>query len=115
MKKRRTQLNLRGYQVFEAVARHKSVTAAADELGVTQSAASHQLRKLSQATGEKLIERRGRSISLTDAGRKLASSLESAFDLIEQSAASVVGGSRSMVRLGLYSSFAAGVKAPFKK
>ncbi|WP_440984002.1 LysR family transcriptional regulator [Shinella sumterensis] len=112
MKKRRSQLNLRGYQVFEAVARHLSVTAAAAELGITQSAASHQLRKLADMLGEELVERRGRAVGLTEAGRTLAASLGSAFDLIEQSASAVVGGSRTMLRLGVYSSFAMAVMIP---
>ncbi|MCT2539664.1 LysR family transcriptional regulator [Sedimentimonas flavescens] len=112
MTKRRTQMNLRGFQVFDAVARHLSVTAAAEELGITQSAASHQLRKLSDLLGEVLIERQGRSISLTDAGRRLADSLDGAFDLIEQSAAATIGVNRRMVRLALYSSFASGWMIP---
>ncbi len=55
----------RGLQAFEAVSRHRSVSLAADELGITQSAVSHQIRQLSEDLGEKLIIRQGRGIALT--------------------------------------------------
>lgn len=108
MAKRRLNLNLRGFQVFEAVARHLSVTQAAAELGITQSAVSHQLRHLSEYLGEDLIERQGRRISLTEAGARLAEALDGAFDLIERSTAATIGLHRRMVRLAMYPSFAAG-------
>lgn len=108
MKKSRTTVPLKGFQAFDAVARHRSVTEAATELGVTQSAVSHQLRKLEENLGTQLLDRRGRTISLTDAGRKLALSLNDAFNLMEQSATAAIGGSHAVVRVGIYSSFATG-------
>lgn len=112
MAKRRLTLNLRGFQVFEAVARHLSVTQAANELGITQSAVSHQLRQLADILGEELIERQGRSIGLTQAGAKLAEDLDTAFDLIEQAAATTIGLPRRMVRVAMYPSFAKGWIVP---
>lgn len=103
--KNRRSLNLRSFQVFEAVARLRSFGDAAAELGITQSAVSHQLRKLRERTGKDLIERRGRSIVLTEEGGRLARSLNSAFDIIEQQVTSIEG-NRTMVRVGAYSSFA---------
>jgi len=47
MLKNRRSLNLRSFQVFEAVARLRSIKDAATELGITPSAVSHQLRNLS--------------------------------------------------------------------
>ena len=107
MVKKRRPLNLRGFQVFDAVARHRSITRAATELGITQSAVSHQLRNLAERMGGDLIERRGRAIALTDEGSRLALSLDSAFDIIEQQANSLEG-DRRIVRAGVYSSFATG-------
>jgi LysR family glycine cleavage system transcriptional activator len=49
---------------FDAVARHRSFTRAADELGVTQSAVSHQVRRLEDFFGLQLLKRlnpRGRT------------------------------------------------------
>lgn len=111
MVKNRRWLNLRSFQVFEAVARHRSITQAAIELGITQSAVSHQLRNLAERMGEGLIERRGRAISLTAAGGRLARSLGSAFDMIEQQVTSLEG-NRTIVRVGVYSSFATGWLIP---
>ena len=105
MVKKRETINLRSFQVFEAIARHRSLTDAAAELGVIQSAVSHQLRNLTGRLGEDLIERRGRTIDLTDAGRRLAGSLDSAFDIIEQQITAIQG-DRTVVRAGVYSSFA---------
>jgi len=105
MIKSRRALNLRGFQVFEAVARLRSLTQAAAELGITPSAVSHQLRNLAARQGAALIERRGRAIVLTDEGVRLAKSLNSAFDIIEQQVTSL-DGDRTVVRVGVYSSFA---------
>jgi DNA-binding transcriptional LysR family regulator len=106
MIKKRRLLNLRGFQVFEAIARHRSITRAAEELGITQSAASHQLRNLGHRLGEELIVRRGQAITLTDAGRRLGQSLDRAFDMIEQEV-TVMEGNRATLRVGTYSSFGA--------
>jgi hypothetical protein len=47
---------LRSLQYFEAVARRRSVKLAASDLGVTQSAVSHQVRRFSEAIGQQLIK-----------------------------------------------------------
>lgn len=59
-------------RVLAAVARHGSVTAAARELHYSQPSVSHHLAKLEAETGAKLIQRVGRGIRLTEAGRMLA-------------------------------------------
>ena len=60
---------LRAIQAFEAVGRLGSVNDAADELGVSQGAVSQQLRKVDEALGVRLLERRGRNLELTTWGR----------------------------------------------
>lgn len=106
MSKERRRINVRDFQIFEAVARHRSLTRAAEELGITQSAVSHQLRTLTERLGEDLVERQGRAIRLTDAGKRVARSLDAAFDLIEEQV-TVFESDRKIVRVGAYSSFAA--------
>jgi len=54
---------------FEASARHSSFAKAAEELALTQSAVSHQIRQLEAALGQRLFHRLPREIALTDAGR----------------------------------------------
>ncbi len=106
MSKERRRINMRSFQIFEAVARHRSLTRAAEELGITQSAVSHQLRALTTRLGETLVERQGRTIRLAEAGERLARSLNAAFDLIEEQV-TVFEGDRKVVRVGAYSSFGA--------
>jgi DNA-binding transcriptional LysR family regulator len=59
-------------RVIDAVRRHGSVTAAAKELRYTQPAISHHLSRLEAQSGARLLQRVGRGIRLTDAGRLLA-------------------------------------------
>ncbi|MEV5242037.1 LysR family transcriptional regulator [Streptomyces cinnamoneus] len=65
-------LNLERLRTLHAVARHGSVSAAADGLHVTTSAVSQQLSKLERETGQQLLAKNGRGVRLTDAGRLLA-------------------------------------------
>ena len=64
---------------FEAAARYGSFSQAAEELCVTQSAVSHQIRQLESWFGFELFHRNGRRISVTDKGAELATSLGEAF------------------------------------
>lgn len=100
--------NLRSLQIIEAVFRHGSLSLAADELSITKSAVSHQLRKLSDDIGETLLVRQGKGVALTAAGHRLASALHEAFDQIERSIADSVGQSRTVLRLAVCSSFGPG-------
>ncbi|PSM16698.1 LysR substrate-binding domain-containing protein [Nitratireductor sp. StC3] len=104
----RHRANMRALEIFEAVSRHESIHGAAAELGVTQSAVSHQIRKLSEVVGERVVVRSGRGIMLTPAGRRLAAKLQVAFTQIERSLAEVVGTDRDVLRLAICSSFAPG-------
>jgi LysR family glycine cleavage system transcriptional activator len=54
---------------FEAAARLESFSKAADELGLSQSAISHEMRLLEERLGQPLFIRHGRTVRLTDAGR----------------------------------------------
>jgi DNA-binding transcriptional LysR family regulator len=62
--------------VLAAVARTGSVTAAARELHYAQPSVSHHLARLEAETGSRLIQRVGRGIRLTEAGRLLAERAE---------------------------------------
>ncbi len=103
---------LRGLQCFEAVARCGSMTDAALELSITPSAVSHQLRILSDILGEKLLEKKGRGVALTAAGRRLATMLHATFSDIETSVAELIGETRPVVRLAVCSSFGPAWLAP---
>jgi len=67
---------------FDAVVRHRSFTRAAAELGVTQSAISHQVRRLEQYFGTPLLDRRRPGVDLTGEGRALLPELTAALDTL---------------------------------
>ncbi len=70
-KKRYDLPSLDFIQGFEAAARHLSFTKAAEELFLTQSAVSRQIKALEENLGVLLFERQHRALSLTDAGQEL--------------------------------------------
>ena len=59
---------------FEAAARHLSFTKAGEELFLTQSAVSRQIKELEDQLGVELFQRRHRALALTDAGRSFYAS-----------------------------------------
>src|SRR6476646_9753350 len=65
-------LDVNRLRVIDAVARHGSVTEAAKELHYSQPSVSHHLARLEAETGAQLIQKVGRGIRLTEAGRLLA-------------------------------------------
>ncbi|MFG1400030.1 transcriptional regulator GcvA [Roseixanthobacter pseudopolyaromaticivorans] len=74
---------LKGVRAFEAAARLGSIQQAADELRVTPSAVSHQIRFLEDEIGARLFHRAHRSVILTDVGRRYAEELGQALSQIE--------------------------------
>ncbi|MCG7626132.1 LysR substrate-binding domain-containing protein [Epibacterium sp. Ofav1-8] len=73
---------LNAIRAFEAVARRLSFAEAAEELSVTATAISHQIRHLEAYLGYQVVERRPRQIALTPAGQELFPKLQSAFDIL---------------------------------
>src|SRR6476660_2917143 len=69
-------LDLTRLRVLVALARHGSVTAAARPLRYAQPSVSHHLARLEAETGARLVQRVGRGIRLTEAGRMLADRAE---------------------------------------
>jgi DNA-binding transcriptional LysR family regulator len=57
---------------FVAVAEHEHISKAASSLFLTQGAVTQQVRHFERAVGLQLLERRGRGVRLTDAGRTIA-------------------------------------------
>ncbi|MEH6526786.1 MAG: LysR family transcriptional regulator, partial [Sneathiella sp.] len=66
------KIDWRHYQLLLAIRDTGGLTAAAKQLGVTQPAASHQIREAERRLGLQLVERQGRLLVLTPAGEKLA-------------------------------------------
>ena len=74
---------------FAGVARHEHVTRAAGELLVPQSTLSRVIARLEADLGVTLFARRGRTLSLTPAGRRFLESVEGALAVVEQAAEAV--------------------------
>lgn len=93
-------------RVFEAAARLGSFTKAAEELGMTQSAASYQIKVLEERAGTPLFVRKIRQISLTDAGRQLAPQITGAFSGMADAWVATKGGASGVLSLTTVDSFA---------
>jgi LysR family transcriptional regulator, glycine cleavage system transcriptional activator len=76
-------------RAFESAARHLSFKQAADELGLTPTAISHQVRLLEEHCGEKLFRRRPRPLALSDAGAKLFPAIRDGFDVFASALSSL--------------------------
>jgi len=72
--------SLNGLRAFEAAARHLSFTQAASELNVTQTAISHQIRRLEEELGIRLFVRKNRALALTPKARDYLPGVRAAFN-----------------------------------
>ncbi len=81
---------LNWFRAFEAAARHLSFTAAAEEIGMTQSAVSQQIKSLEMRLGVPLFERKPRGLALTDNGRRLLPQVDAALDKLTAATQSFV-------------------------
>ncbi|MGI4857432.1 MAG: LysR substrate-binding domain-containing protein [Janthinobacterium lividum] len=84
-------------RAFEAAARLESFTRAAEELHLTQSAISHQVKDLETYLGRALFYRRNRRVEPTAEGRRLFDSLGRVFDVIETACSEVALEPRAQV------------------
>lgn len=75
------KISLRGLRTFCVAARYESFRMAAEELFITSSAVSYQIKSLEEEFGEQLFDRTSRELKLTETGRSL---YEGASPLIEQ-------------------------------
>jgi LysR family glycine cleavage system transcriptional activator len=76
--------SLNGLRAFEAAARHLSFTNAASELNVTQTAISHQIRRLEEELGIRLFVRQNRALALTPEARDYLPGVRAAFNDLRQ-------------------------------
>ncbi|MEZ5830975.1 MAG: transcriptional regulator GcvA [Dongiaceae bacterium] len=104
---------LQALRAFEAVARLSSFRRAGEELLITQSAVSHQIRELEQNLGIKLFIRKARGIELTPQGQRYFDTILQAFDLIRSGTIDLRRhAKKEQVRVSLLPSFAANWLVP---
>lgn len=97
---------LNALRSFEAAARHGSFNQAADELFVTPSAVSHQIKSLEQYLDIKLFRRNKRRVDLTAAGEKYLSSIQHALDEIDAATRRLVANPNAgVITLGVSPAF----------
>ena len=93
-------------RVFEAAARLGSFTKAAEELGMTQSAASYQIKMLEERAGTLLFARGTRRIDLTEAGEMLAPQATRTFSALADAWTAVKGGAGGVLAVTSVDTFA---------
>jgi LysR family transcriptional regulator, glycine cleavage system transcriptional activator len=86
--------SLNGLRAFDAAARHLSFTRAAAELHVTQTAISHQIRRLEAQLGVRLFVRRNRALMLTREAQGYLPAVRSAFEDLRRATARLQRGDR---------------------
>lgn len=97
-----SKLNYNHLRYFRAVAREGNLTRAAEQLNLSQSALSVQIRKLEEQLGQELFERRGRQLHLTEAGRVTLDYADTIFTAGEEliGTLNTTGGNRKALRIG---------------
>ena len=79
-----SRTSLRGLRTFCVAARYESFKTAADELFITSSAVSQQIKSLEEELGLQLFERGTREISLTDDGNALFEAMSPLVDQLDE-------------------------------
>ncbi|MEO1247290.1 MAG: LysR substrate-binding domain-containing protein [Pseudomonadota bacterium] len=94
----KTSVSLRGLRTFCAAAKHENFSTAADELFITPSAVSHQIKRLEEELDQRLFDRQARELRLTAAGQSLYTEVN---PLIEQIDAIVGSYRRDAARISV--------------
>lgn len=99
---KKSRISLNAVRVFEVAARNGSLKAAADELSVTPSAVSHQIKTLEAGLCVVLFERRNNAVLLSDAGRQFLDDVAPPLRIIDRAADALLrSASEVVVRLGV--------------
>ena len=102
-------MNLSKYEVLTAVVEQESLTLAARQLGITQSAVSHSIDSLEKELGFPILKRSRAGVRLTEEGERLmpaVRALLSSAEQLGQTAAAIRGLDTGLVRIGAFTSVA---------
>jgi DNA-binding transcriptional LysR family regulator len=89
------RLPLAALRAFDAAVRTGGFKTAADDLGLTASAISHQIRALERLAGVRLFHRQGRAVVLSEAGARLAGQVRQGFAALARGLAEARAGERA--------------------
>ena len=100
-------LPLNPLRTFAVASRHRTFTAAARQMGVSQVAVSRQISILEGYLGVRLFERSARAVKLTQAGRAFGQEVASLFDDLERATVRILNSeAQSTINLRVYPTFA---------
>lgn len=86
---------------FLKVAERQNFTRAAEELAISQPALSRSIQRLEEELGQPVLERKSRSVALTDAGMLLQARAQQALSILEDTKAEIADdGQSGRVRVG---------------
>lgn len=101
------KISLRGLRTFCVAARYESFRTAGDELFITASAVSHQIRSLEEEIDEQLFDRNSRKLKLTPTGKSLYADVSPLMDQLNAVAAKYKKGAvKSSIRISVQPFFA---------
>jgi len=101
-------MELRHLRYFAALAEHLNFTRAAEQVHVTQSTLSHQIKQLEQEIGRRLFDRIGKRVVMTEAGEQLLPQLKRALQEIDDGIRTIQGAATQLsghLRIGVTHTF----------
>jgi DNA-binding transcriptional LysR family regulator len=93
------RIPLEAFRVFDAACRFMNFSRAGRELHITQAAVSRRIQGLEEQLGAKLFTRRGRNLSLTPQGDRLAQRVRATLDYLEESLEPFRGEGREIISI----------------
>jgi LysR family glycine cleavage system transcriptional activator len=107
-----SQLSFKSLYTFTVAARYLNFTQAANELHITPSAVSHQIKRLESDLGCRLFVKEGKFLSLTPEAKQYAISIEQAFTQILTASKELLEYDKNIIQIGVSSAFATKRLAP---
>ncbi|MBB1438988.1 LysR family transcriptional regulator [Shewanella sp. SG41-4] len=99
------QLSFKSLYTFTVAARYLNFTHAANELHITPSAVSHQIKRLESDLGCRLFIKEGKLLSLTPEAKEYAISIEQAFTQMLTASKELLGYDKNIIKIGISSAF----------
>lgn len=99
-------LPFKSLYTFSVAARHLNFTKAANELHITPSAVSHQIKRLEQTLGCKLFEIEGKNLVLSPEASRYAHQISQVFATLENATENFLHSKNNVIHIGVDSAFA---------